>query len=80
MTRDDPDENWFRDMFRSSRKDSRPMSSGMVTRLFACKSSTFNFLRLYRLRMLAGEIELYDRLSVSSLSKSSGWSYGISLM
>jgi hypothetical protein len=47
------------------------MSSGNVTRLFAYKSRFLSLLIVYKLLMLAGAIELYERFKFSNLSKSS---------
>lgn len=76
LTRDDPLENWLDARLSSSRFSNLPMSSGSVTRLLAYKSRVLSLLMEYRLLILAGVIELYDRLSDSSLSKSSGCNAG----
>jgi len=68
------------DRLSSSSIVSLPMSSGNVIRLLACRSRFFSFLRVYRLLILAGVMELKEILSVSNRSKSSGESVGISLI
>ena len=44
--------------FKSSSDSNFPMSSGNVTRLLAYKSRFFSLLIVYKLRILAGAIEL----------------------
>lgn len=80
LTSEELEENWFELKLKSSRASNFPMSSGKVTRLLACRSSIRSFLILYKDLILAGVIELYERLRTSSFSKSSDPSYGIILI
>jgi hypothetical protein len=66
--------------FRSSSYSNFLISSGRVTKLLAWRSKDFSFFREYRDLILAGVIELYERLIVSNFSKSSGPKDGMILM
>lgn len=71
FTRVELEENKFDERLNSSKYLNSLRSSGNVTRLFPCRSSNLSFVAEYRFLILAGVIELYERLSTSSLGKSS---------
>ena len=67
MTSEEFDANWLEDKLISSKFSNLHISSGIVTKLFAYKSKVFSFLIVYKLLILAGVIELYDKFKNSSL-------------
>jgi hypothetical protein len=71
LTSVDDDVNKFEERLSSSSNLNSFKSSGKVTKLLPYRSKVFSLLREYRLLILAGEIELYERFKISSLGKSS---------